>query len=393
MLIRLIGKRFPHLCIGWWAPTRLMDVPEPALPSPHWVKVRTLLAGICGSDMDVITGRSSLYFSALTSYPFILGHEAVGEVVEVGSMVHKVRVGDRVVLEPVLSCPVRETKPCSYCECGLYGNCERITEGIISKGVQTGYCRDTGGAWGKFFVAHEHQLHLVPHDMQDEAAVLAEPLACAMHAVLRARPQKGFKVLVIGCGTMGLMTIKALRLFGFDDHITAVAKYAHQREWARRLGADAVVKPDGKQDGELSAITGAKVLRGELGSKVVIGGYDIVFDCVASSKTISDALQWAKARGKVILVGMPAIPRGIDWAPIWHKELQVIGTYTYGVESMRGARIRTIEMSIEVLKENWRELRQLLTHTFPLTSCRKAIAVSAHPGKYGAIKVAFDMRV
>lgn len=393
ILARLFGKRFPQLCVGWWAPTRLVSLPEPKLPSPHWVKVRTLLAGICGSDIDVITSRSSLYFSAFTSCPFVLGHEAVGEVVEVGKMVHKVRVGDRVVLEPALSCPVREVEPCRYCEVGLYGNCERITDGVISKGVQTGYCHDTGGTWSELFVAHEHQLHKIPDEIPNEAAVLAEPLACAMHAVLRIRPSSGFNVLVIGCGTMGLMAIKALRLLGFDGHISAIAKYVHQRDWARKLGADAVVKPDGMLHEELCAITGARILRGELGKRVVIGGYDVVFDCVASSRTMNDALQWARARGRVILVGMPAIPKGVDWAPIWHKELHVLGTYTYGIETLGEKRIHTIDLAIDKLRESWRELRQLLTHTFPLTHYRKAITVSARPGRHNAIKVAFDMRL
>ncbi|MFA4043912.1 MAG: hypothetical protein HZRFUVUK_000694 [Candidatus Fervidibacterota bacterium] len=392
LLSKLLGKRFPHYCIGWWSPTRLVELEEQKLPSPNWVRVKTLLAGICGSDIDVITSRSSFYFAPITSYPFVLGHEAVGRAVEVGSKVSKVKVGDRVVLEPALSCPVRELKPCPYCEAGLFGNCERITEGIISSGVQTGYCRDTGGAWSECFVAHEHQLHLVPDEIPDEVAVLVEPFSCAMHAVLRARPSKDCKVLVIGCGTIGLMTIKSLRLIGFDGHISAIAKYPHQREWAKLLGADVVVKPDKWLYDELGAITEAKILRGDFGICTVVGGYDVVFDCVASSQSINDAIKWTRARGKLILVGMPSIPKGVDLAPVWHKELHILGSYAYGVERIGERKIHTIDLVIEMLLKEWREVRGMLTHTFPLTRYREAIAVSARPGRHKAIKVAFDMR-
>ncbi|HID06125.1 MAG TPA: zinc-binding alcohol dehydrogenase, partial [Armatimonadetes bacterium] len=243
LLVRLFGKRIPQLCAGWWAPTSLVELSEPHLPAGDWVKVHPRLAGICGSDIDVIAARGSFYFAPLTSYPFILGHEVVGDVVEVGNAVTKVNVGDRVVLEPALSCPVRGiTPPCEYCQRGQFGNCERIADGSISPGVQTGYCRDTGGAWSELLVAHEHQLHHVPDGLPDEIAILTEPFACALHAALRIKFTPSDKILLIGCGTMGLMTLKALRMLGFDGHITAVAKYQHQRDWAHRMGASVVVK-------------------------------------------------------------------------------------------------------------------------------------------------------
>ena len=128
----------------------MTQIPEPRLPTAEWVRVRPILSGICGSDVAALSGKGSIYLSAFTSFPFVPGHEVVGRVVETGDAVSGFDVGDRVVLEPALGCTVRGlAEPCGPCASGHYANCERVTEGDISSGVQTGYCRDTGGGWGE----------------------------------------------------------------------------------------------------------------------------------------------------------------------------------------------------------------------------------------------------
>ena len=105
--MRYLGKRWRGLYTSPFSCTRLVDIPEPQLPTPEWVKVRTRLSGICGSDLATITAKGSPYFSPFTSTPFVLGHEIVGEIAETGDAVEGFPVGARVVIEPVLSCPVR----------------------------------------------------------------------------------------------------------------------------------------------------------------------------------------------------------------------------------------------------------------------------------------------
>src|SRR5262245_12079361 len=209
LLLKALGHRFPGLYTSPFALARLREVGEPRLPTPRWVRVRPLLSGICGSDLASLTAAGSPFFAPLTSFPFTFGHEVVGTVVETGGEVRRVRVGDRVVVEPALHCGVRGIHPpCPSCKVGNYGNCTNVTAGDISPGVQTGYCRDTGGGWSGSLVAHETQLHPVPEAVADEAAVLAEPFSCALHAVLRAFPGASqadpVNALVLGCGTMGL---------------------------------------------------------------------------------------------------------------------------------------------------------------------------------------------
>src|SRR6185436_12207826 len=134
-------------------PLSLQDVDEPALPGPDWVRVRPRLAGICGSDLATVDGKSSRYFEPIVSFPFVPGHEVVGELDD----------GSRVVVEPVLHCAIRGVDPvCDMCAAGRTNLCERVAFGHLEPGLQSGFCEDTGGGWSTFMVAHDRQLHRVP---------------------------------------------------------------------------------------------------------------------------------------------------------------------------------------------------------------------------------------
>ena len=149
-------------------PLRLADVDPVELPGPGWVRIRPRLAGICGSDLATIDGLSSRYFEPIVSFPFVPGHEVVADTAD----------DRRVVLEPVLGCVARGIDPpCPACARGDLGNCERLAFGHLEPGLQSGFCADTGGGWSTFMVAHESQLHSVPDDFDDDAAVMVEP-AC-----------------------------------------------------------------------------------------------------------------------------------------------------------------------------------------------------------------------
>src|SRR5690348_214747 len=210
------------------------DVPEPQRPAAGWVRVLPSISGICGSDLSAISGHASLYLDPLTSYPFVPGHEVVGVLDD----------GTRVVIEPALGCEVRGITPlCPRCAEGRPGLCQSVTDGPISVGLQTGYCADTGGGWGEVLVAHPSQIHAVPEAMSDEGAVLIEPFACCVHAALRGRATKDDVVVVVGAGTIGLLTVAAVKLFTPPKRLVAIAKHPTQRDLARKLGADKVVAP------------------------------------------------------------------------------------------------------------------------------------------------------
>ncbi len=391
LLVRFLSSRWPGIATGPASCIGLREIPEAKLPGPAWVRVRTRLSGICGSDLATIRAEGSPYLSPFTSFPFVLGHEIVGEVIEAGDQATDIRPGERVVIEPVLSCAVRGFNDlCSRCRAGNDGNCERVTGGDLAPGLQIGFCRDTGGGFGPIVVAHRRQIHRVPPEMPDEAAVLIEPWSCALHAVIAAGVGDDDTVLVIGSGAIGLLTLAALRALGRRSRILVTAKHPHQEAFARELGADAVLRPNGDLYRQVAMWTGGQVFTPELGKPVIAGGVDVTFDCIGSGPTIDDALRLTRARGTVVVVGMPAVPRGVDWTSIWYKELEVRGAYTYGTEAVGGERLRTFELAIRLLGEFSERLRPLVSARFPLADYRRAIAHAMDTGRSRSVKTVFE---
>jgi threonine dehydrogenase-like Zn-dependent dehydrogenase len=216
-------------------PLELVETDPPELPGPEWERVTTLLAGVCGSDLATVDGKSSRYFEPWVSFPFVPGHEVVGRLAD----------GSRVVLEPVLGHVARGFEPpFNGAAPGDGDDYRHLVGGDLEPGIQTGYCASTGGGWSTELVAHRSQLHPVPDHLDDEAAVMIEPTAVGVHAALRARPAAGATVAVLGSGTMGLVTIAALRQLTEAATIIVGAKYPEQRDLARKLGADVVVEPN-----------------------------------------------------------------------------------------------------------------------------------------------------
>lgn len=399
LAMRYLGKRWRSLYTSPFSCTRLVDIPEPQLPTPEWVKVRTRLSGICGSDLATITAKGSPYFSPFTSTPFVLGHEIVGEVAEIGAAVEDFAIGTRVVIEPALSCRVRGiSPPCHQCRNLRFANCENITKGDISEGIQTGYCRDTGGGWSPYVLAHQSQLHHVPDAISDETAVLLEPFACALHGVLKAQSAVGgicnpdSSICIIGGGTIGLLTIAALRILGHRNRIIIFAKHPHQQQLARELGADDVLPPNSGRYAAFCELTGATSHQPELGQQVLVGGVDVTFDCIGTSVTIDDALRFTRAGGEVILVGMPGIPKNVDWTSIWYKQLRVTGAYTYGLENHNDEQIHTFTLGMRLLKKMEAHLRPLVSTLFPLRDYKRAIQTALNTGKTATVKTVFDLR-
>jgi threonine dehydrogenase-like Zn-dependent dehydrogenase len=389
LLMRAAASRVKGLDTGRLSPLQLVSIPEPGLPTPDWIRVRPLLSGICGSDLGTLSAESSPYFSPLTSPPFVMGHEIFGEVVEGNG---DFRTGERVVVEPALNCTVRGIDPpCAYCASGRYALCVKVTEGDIAAGIQTGFCGSTGGGWSDgTLVAHPTQLHRVPDEVTDEAAVAIEPLACAVHAALAASPGPEETVVVLGAGNIGLFTVAALRRLTDAGRIISVAKHERQKREALRLGADEVVHPK-EIYGSLPEMLGATVHRPELGKPVVLGGAERVFECVGSPGTIEDATRLCAPGGEVTLVGMPGAKSSLDLTPLWHGEVKLTGAYAYGVEErIGGEKVKSFELALRLAPEI--ELDSLVGPRFRLRQYREAVAAARSSGRLGHVKVVFDHR-
>lgn len=356
-------------------PLDLIDDDPPELPAEGWHRVWPRLAGICGSDLSTIDGHSSRYFEDFVSFPFVPGHEIVGELAD----------RRRVVIEPVLGHEARGfPPPFPGAAPGDGDDYRHLTCGHLRPGIQTGFCASTGGGWSTELVAHESQLHEVPDWMSDELAVTIEPVAGGVHAALRARVADGDTVAVIGAGPMGLVTVAALRHLTTPGAIVIGAKYPVQRELAEEFGADLVTAP-----GEL-----ARVLRRATGSFVIgdrlSGGADVVIDAVGSAESIEQAIGLCRPRGRVVLLGMPGVVE-LDLTALWHRETELVGTYTYGTEMTRDGRTTTsFALAIELAGKV--PFDKMVSATYPLDRYREAIAHAATAGSRGGVKVAFDLR-
>ncbi len=386
--MRAGAKRVKNLETGRLSPLQLESAPEPELPAPDWVRVKPLLSGICGSDLGTLSSENSPYFSPITSPPFVMGHEVVGVVTDDNS---GFRAGERVVVEPALGCAARGIDPpCPYCASGRHALCLNVSKGHLSPGIQTGFCRDTGGGWTqRTLVAHPTQLHRVPESLSDEAAVAIEPLACAVHAALKARPGPDGTTLVIGAGNIGLFTVAALRRLTDAGRIICVAKHERQREEALRLGADEVVHPKQMYSG-LPEMLGTEALKPELGKPVVAGGAQNVFECVGSSGTMEDAVRLTKPGGEVSLVGMPRAKSSLDLTALWYKEVSLAGAYAYGAEEYEGERTSSFELAMRLAPQI--KLETLVGPRFRLEEYREAISAARSAGGAGNVKVVFDHR-
>ena len=354
-------------------PLTFTQLDPPSLPGPGWEHITTRLAGICGSDLSTIDGRASRYFEALASFPFIPGHEVVAERAD----------GSRVVLEPVLGPETRGEVPAwpgaAQADGNDYGH---LTAGVLEPGLQTGSCASTGGGWSEIFAAHESQLHVVAEELSDESAVMIEPTAAGIHAVLRGNVPDGGTVAVIGAGTMGLTAIAALRRYTKVDAIVVAARYPHQHQAARLLGADLTVVPD-ELGRAIRRAAGTRVVGSTLGS-----GVDVTIDAVGSSSSLTDAIGFTRPRGRVVLLGMPN-QVDMNLTALWHRETELVGAYCYGTEHGHGDK-HTFELATELVRDL--NLGQLVSELYPLADYQTAIEHAAQAGPRGLIKVAFDLR-
>jgi len=364
-------------------PLEYRTIDDPDRPGEGWHRVRTRLAGICGSDLSLVEGHASTYFDDYVTFPFVPGHEVVGELDD----------GRRIVIEPVLGHAARGiAEPFEGAAPGDGDDYAHLGTsalgGNLEPGIQTGFCCSTGGGWAPWFWAHESQIHHIAADMPDERAVLVEPIAGGIHAALLAGPHIDRAtdpiVAVLGAGTMGLAAIAGLRRYFPDARIVVGARYPHQMALAKELGADVVVQAT-KLDRAVRRAVGCHLIGDQLSS-----GAHVTIDAVGSSDSIRDSLRITRPRGRVVLLGMPADVH-IDLTGLWHRETELKGAYTYGTEAMPdGTRARTFDLAIDTANEL--EAERLLSATYRLDDHVDALAHAAAAGRRGAVKIAFDLR-
>ncbi len=385
-LVQTLRSVWPGVVWSSLSSSHIVDLDEPQLPGPGWLRLRNIQCGICATDLSLLYVDADPA-SAPAALPgntrFYLGHEVVSDVVEIGAGVKRFQVGDRVVMESRFAGPNCHSQeidpPCVHCAAGQTRLCENASLGQGATGV--------GGGWGDGYIAHESEVRLLPEGMPTDQASLIEPNAVALHSVLRKPPLAGDHVLVVGAGIIGLLIVQMAKIVEPDCHVTVLARYAHQADMARQLGADVVIS-EGDLYSQLAEITDARHYSAPMNSGMLLGGFEVVYDCVGKKATVTDNLRWARAGGAVVLVGVNFSEMKVDLNPVWYQEVDLIGSHTFGMENWRGRRAHTFDLVIRMFQEKAIQYEGLITHRFPFAEYKQAIATSMDK-RTGSIKVCF----
>ncbi|MBI5033262.1 MAG: galactitol-1-phosphate 5-dehydrogenase [Chloroflexi bacterium] len=294
---------------AWQMPMRDVPIPEPGTDQVQ-VKVETV--GVCGSDVHGFKGTTGR-----RKPPIIMGHEFSGTITAAGAEVKNFLVGDRVVVTPLLTCGY-----CDNCRAGFPNICQN----------RSGLGVNLNGAYADYVSVSQKMVFPLPGEMSWEQGALVEPLAVAMHAVNLTPMQLMDTVVIIGAGTIGLLTILAAKMKGAGKIIVSDVS-AHRLDFAKRLGADVVVNP-AKED----AIDAVKQQTNGKGAPAVI-------EAVGITATTKQSLFMARNGGNVVWIGNSDPEITINMQQIVTRELTVRGTYGFNdefglsIEAIRTQRI------------------------------------------------------
>jgi (R,R)-butanediol dehydrogenase / meso-butanediol dehydrogenase / diacetyl reductase len=364
---------------------KIADIPEPTLPMKDWVKVKTIYCGFCGSDLNLIQLHDSPTASPFTSFPCVIGHEIVGEIIETGSDVNEYKSGDIVAINPVLACEARKISPlCPSCSSDRSSNCENFAEGDLSPGMFTGINNGVIGGFAPYLVAHKTQLFRVPKGLSLEAAAMTEPLAVALQSIFDNMPNKDEKALVIGGGVIGNLIVQSIRALVPGCKIFVIEPSSFAAKFAMKVGADEIISSKDVFE-ETSRITGAKIYKPMLGMEIAMGGFNRIYDTVGHSSTLNLSMRLMSAMGTLSVVGIGGDVK-LDLTPLWLKLQKIQGVYSYGMVTYNGKKRHVFDIALELMIENDIQADILVTHKFDMAEYRRMIEVNMNKEKHHAVK-------
>jgi threonine dehydrogenase-like Zn-dependent dehydrogenase len=238
-------------------------------------------------------------------------------------------------------------------------------------------------------------LHPIPDSIPDRGASLYEPLSIACHGLLRAAPNDGDPVLVVGAGVLGLAAVAAVKGLYPRCPVTVLARHAHQAEAAAACGADHVVRPDDTSAyfEDLARLVGGRLV-GHRADVMLMGGFPYVVEAVGAPRSVTDALRAVAHRGTVLLLGAAGVSE-VDLTPIWYKEAALVGSIDHTVDAgsapglAGGPDRHSVDRALDVLGAGLLPSEVVVTHEFGLDDYRLAVETAIDRGNAHAIKVVF----
>lgn len=340
-------------CLVIHAPADLrLDEQDAGELGPGQVLVRMGVGGICGTDLHYF--RHGGFGAIRIKQPMVLGHEAAGTVAAVAPDVTSVTVGDRVAVNPSRPCGA-----CRYCLEALPNHC--LDMRFYGSAMRTPHIQ---GAFRTRLPCDASQCATVAGGVPLSLAALAEPFSVGLHAVSRAGPLNGKRVLVSGCGPIGALTLAAARLHGAAEIVVTDVVDA-PLAIARALGASVTINV--ASDGEWVPRYAADK-----------GTFDVMFECSGNERALRDGLEVMRPRGVVVQLGLGgdvSLPQNV----VVTKELSICGSFRFHAEFAEAVRL---------INDGRVDLAPLVTHTFPLTQARDAFELAGDRTR--AMKVQID---
>lgn len=399
MAAKSLGWAWPGVYWSRLGAVRAVDVARPVLPGAEWVLLRTRLGGICGTDMGMVLLKHHPGGLLRTWLPetVALGHENVAEIVEVGAQVTGWQIGQRVTAESSLGCVPRGIWPvCPACAAGLFCLCENFDRGQVRPAIMLGTSDFAGGSWSEYFVAHASQLHAVPEGLDDREAILVDPLACALHGVLRCWPGDVERIAVLGSGIIALATVAILRALGWAGPVDALVRSSVGAQRAMQAGATRAIQMGrsrrvAERLSPVALALDARIVLGKYGNAFLPSGYDLMFDAVGTGTSLSDSAKMTRSRGTIALLGTPQIVL-TELTPLWFREQHLIGCYGRQMECDGARQQHTYDMVFGLLATGKLSLTPWRAETFPFEQWPTALATAAGQTQARPVKTALDFR-
>ena len=315
------------------------EVPEPA---PGHVRVRVRAGGICGSDLSYYFKGKSGDFAVRE--PFVLGHEAAGEVAALGEGVRGFQVGQRVAVNPALNCGT-----CRFCVKGMTNHCLNMR--FMGSASTFPHVQ---GMFREFISVASSQCIALPDGLDFAQASMAEPLAVALHALRQAGSLLGARLLIVGCGPIGCILLAAAKRAG-AHYIVAIDLAQKALDMASQLGADETALASDQNRIDRWAENR--------------GTFDVVIEASGSPVGLNTSLRGARAGGTVVQVGnLPAGQSDVAANLVMAKELRYQGSFRFAEE---------YAIAVEEIVSNRINLLPLMTHAFPISDANRAFEAAA----------------
>lgn len=324
------------LCVQ--SPNRMVieERPMPVIQSPDEVLIKVKAGGICGSDVHIYHGTSSV-----ATYPRVIGHEIVGEILEKGNQVKNFSIGDRVILDPVISCGT-----CYQCRIGRRNVCGKLK--VRSVHVDGGY--------QEYIVLPEESIYHIPDNLSWEEAVMIEPFTIAEQVCSRAGLSKDDIVFIMGAGPVGLSILKRVKLSGATCFISDIVET--RLDFAKQYGADVTINAKNADVREvIMKLTGGN-------------GATVVIDAVCSVKSFEQTLTYVCSAGCVITLGFNKESSAISQLSITAREIDV-----------RGSRLHNNKFPavIEYFRSGKLAVKDMITHRYHFTEIHDALRLIENP--------------